>query len=53
MNHGISYTGWAWWVEKEKPDFPCLISSWEGMPLYGGKYVHDDIKQHPGTRMGA
>jgi hypothetical protein len=48
--NGFHYTGWAWWVENNKPDWPTLINDWTtGLPWNGGEPVHKDIREHPGT----
>ncbi len=48
----ISYTGFAWWVDKD-PDkvntFPDFIKDWAGTPLNGGTLIHDDMQAFPGT----
>lgn len=50
--HGISYTGFAWWVDSANPDtFPDIIADWNGTPLNGGVMIHDDVVANPGTAL--
>lgn len=48
----ISYTGFAWWVDKDATKvntFPDLIKDWTGTPVNGGVLIHDDMQAYPGT----
>lgn len=47
--NNISYTGFAWWVQANDPQFPVLISDWNGTPLNGGVQINEDMLDHPGT----
>lgn len=50
--NGISYTGFAWWVDTSNPNtFPDIIADWNGTPLNGGIMIHDDVVAHPGTSL--
>jgi Cellulase (glycosyl hydrolase family 5) len=50
--YGFHYTGWGWWVESDKPEFPCLIGDWAGTPINGGKIIKDDLQKKPGKGVG-
>ena len=55
-DHGISYTGFAWWVDGNSDKwntFPDLIKDWSGTPLNGGVLVQQDIQQNPGTPLNS
>lgn len=50
----VNYTGFAWWVDSDpkKVDiFPDLIEDWSGTPFNGGVQVHEDLQNHPGTKL--
>lgn len=51
-NHGVHYTGFAWWVDQNNPAFPTLISDWEkATPVNGGVLVHDDMQKNPASKL--
>lgn len=45
-----SYTAFAWWVDAGNPNiFPDVIKDWNGTPINGGEYIHDDMHANPGS----
>jgi hypothetical protein len=50
-DHQVSYTGFAWWVDKDQPNFPALISDWSGTPINGGINIKDDMAVHAPTSL--
>ena len=54
--NNISYSGFAWWVDTDASKvnaFPDLIKDWNGTPLNGGVYVHNDLQNLPGTPLAS
>ncbi len=47
----INYTGFAWWIDNNQPEFPTLIQGdWQNpICINGGCSVKDDLINHPGT----
>jgi len=48
----VSYTAFAWWVDSANPNiFPDVIKDWDGTPINGGVYIHDDLLAQPGSKL--
>ena len=51
--NNIDYTGFAWWVDANDPQFPTLIKDWSGAPVNGGTLVNQDLKDNPASNLFA
>ncbi len=49
--NNINYTGFGWWIQADRPQFPTLIQgSWSSpTPVNGGAQIHSDMQSKPGT----